>query len=577
MILQALNDYYQRLSADPNVEIPQPGFGSQPISFCLVLARDGRLVQVRDLRNTQGRKLVARRLEVPKEVIRSGTKKAANFLWDNTGYALGADNKSKPSVLKDKFNVFSKLHRDIAGDIDDEGMSALLRFLDSWDPVQAEELECWQDMAGTNVVFQLDGEMRFIHEREVLRRAWLDYYNRQESGMESICLVTAARSPIARLHPAIKGVKGAQSKGAALVSFNLDSFNSYGKEQNFNAPVSETTAFTYTTALNYLLAKGSRQKVNIGDTTTVFWTERPSKVEDLLADLFEGGWEKEEAHAEDAGLKIDLRLFLEAVRDGRQLPGIDPTVPFYILGLAPNSSRLAVRFWQVSTVGEIQERIGRHFQDLAIERSASDDPEFPGMWRLLIETAAQRKADNINPALAGSFMRAILTGSPYPQSLLGAVIGRIRADQSVNYLRAAMIKACLVRKFRTLNHQPMEVTMILNRETTNPAYRLGRLFAILEKAQRDALGSKINATIRDRYYGSASSTPASVFPILLRLAQHHIQKAEYGHVNDRMIQEVMAGIERFPSHLSLDEQGLFALGYYHQRREFYRKKETDQD
>ena len=270
------------------------------------------------------------------------------------------------------------------------------------------------------------------------------------------------------------------------------------------------------------------------------------------------------------------------MRDGVQPPDIDPSVPFYILGLAPNASRLAVRFWQVSTVGEMQKRIGQHFRDLAVERSFAKDPEFPGMWQLLIETAVQHKTDNINPALAGSFMRAILTGSSYPQSMLGAVIGRIKAEQAlkdrngkpvnnVNYLRASMIKACLVRRFRISNQQPMEVTMTLNKESTNPAYCMGRLFAILEKAQRDALGQNINATIRDRYYGAASTTPASVFPILMRLAQHHIAKAEYGYVNDRMIEEVMSSIERFPAHLSLDEQGLFALGYYHQRQNFYKK------
>ncbi len=312
--------------------------------------------------------------------------------------------------------------------------------------------------------------------------------------------------------------------------------------------------------------------MTIGDTTTVFWTEKPSPVEDLLADLFAGKWEKEEQNAEDPGLKADLRLFLEAVRDGKQPYGIDPTVPFFILGLAPNASRLAVRFWHASTVGEMQERIGRHFRDLAIQRNYPDEPEFPGMWQLLVETAVQRKTDNINPSLAGALMRAILTGSPYPQSLLSAVVGRTRADQTVNYFRAAMIKACLVRKFRILNHYPMEVTMSLNKESTNTAYLLGRLFAVLEKAQRDALGQTVNATIRDRYYSSASTTPAAVFPLLIRLAQHHIQKAEYGFINDRMIEEIMAGIEKFPAHLSLDDQGLFALGYYHQRQDFYQKK-----
>lgn len=580
MILQVLNDYYQRLSADPSVDVPEPGFAPQKISFCLVLDRQGEMVQVRDLRETQGKRKYPHIMVVPSLGKKKASGIEANFLWETTSYVLGAvqddgkdDEKKKEKKRKralECWKAFKTLQHKLGDDIEDDGMAALLAFLDAWNPDKAKDLADWEEMAGTNLVFQLDGELNYLHERKALRDRWL-FYKQQESGAGAMCLVTGHHAPVARLHPAIKGVRGAQTSGASLISFNLDAFTSYGKKQNFNAPVSETAAFAYTTALNHLLAQNSRQKVRIGDTTTVFWTEKPSRVEDLLADLFEGKWEKENNQAEDAGLKRDLRLFLEAVRDGKQVPDIDPSVPFYILGLAPNASRLAVRFWQVSTVGQMQKRIGRHFQDLAIERSFASEPEFPGIRQLLIETAVQHKTDNINPALAGSFMRSILTGSPYPQSLLAAVIGRIRADQTINYLRAAMIKACLVRKIRISNQQQMEVTMTLNKESTNPAYCLGRLFAILEKAQRDALGQKINATIRDRYYGAASTTPASVFPILLRLGQHYIQKAEYGYVNDRMIEEVMCNIERFPAHLSLDEQGLFALGYYHQRQDFYKK------
>ncbi len=583
MILQALNDYYQRLSADPSIEVPEPGFAPQKISFCLVLDRQGNLVQVRDLRKVEGKRKIPRMLVVPEGVKRT-VGIAANFLWDKAEYVLGAiqeDEKQTEEERKKKrkralecWDAFKTLHHDLCDNLEDDGMAALLAFLDAWNPDKAKELADWEEMAGSNLVFQLDGELNYLHERKIARECWL-LHKQQVNGATATCLVTGVQSSVARLHPAIKGVRGAQTSGAALISFNLDAFTSYGKKQNFNAPVSEKAAFAYTTALNHLLAQNSRQKVRIGDTTTVFWTEKPSRVEDLLADLFEGKWEKEEDQAEDPGLKADLRLFMEAVRDGKQVPNIDPSVPFYILGLAPNASRLAVRFWQVSTVGQIQKRIGQHFQDLAIEKSFASDPEFPGIWQLLIETAVQHKTDNINPALAGSFMRAILTGNSYPQSLLAAVIGRLRADQTINYLRAAMIKACLVRKFRIYNQQQMEVTMTLNKESTNPAYCLGRLFAILEKAQRDALGQNINATIRDRYYGAASTTPASVFPILLRLGQHYIQKAEYGYVNDRMIEEVMCNIERFPAHLSLDEQGLFALGYYHQRQDFYKKNIQD--
>ncbi len=278
---------------------------------------------------------------------------------------------------------------------------------------------------------------------------------------------------------------------------------------------------------------------------------------------------------DDAGDLASVRLFLEAARDGKQLPGIeDPELQFFILGLSPNASRLSVRFRHVSTVGDISSKIGQHFRDLAIVRSERD-PEFPGMWQLLKETAVQGRTENIPPLLAGAMMRSVLTGTAYPQSLLSALIGRIRADQALNYMRAAMIKACLNRK-RRIHFNLKEVSMSLDRESTSIAYRLGRLFAVLEKAQKDAIPGA-NTTINDRFYGSASATPSVVFPQLLRLAQHHLQKAEYGGRTDKMIEEIMQGIEKFPTHLSLDDQGMFAVGYYHQRQAFYTKSENKKE
>jgi len=280
----------------------------------------------------------------------------------------------------------------------------------------------------------------------------------------------------------------------------------------------------------------------------------------------------EDQEAENAGQLQEIRLFLEAVRDGKQPADIDPEIKFFMLGLSPNAARLSVRFWHVSTVGDVSAKIGQHYNDLSIEKNYENEPAFPGIWRLLRETAAQRKTENISPQLVGAMMRAILTGAAYPQSLLVSVVNRIRADQTLNYLRAALIKAHLVRKFRINNYYPMEVGMTLNQETTNVAYRLGRLFAALEKAQRDAIPGA-GSTIKDRFYGTASASPRIVFPQLIRLAQHHIKKAEYGFLSDKLIEEIMQGIQEFPAHLSLDDQGLFALGYYHQRRAIFTKPE----
>ncbi len=395
------------------------------------------------------------------------------------------------------------------------------------------------------------------------RDAWLKYYPKTSSDQFATCLVSGKKTPIARLHPKIKGVRGSQTSGASIISFNLDAFLSYGKKQNFNAPVSEGIAFAYTTALNHLLRFESRQKVQIGDTATVFWTERESPIEGFMGMIFDP--------QDNAGDTMDIRLFLEAVRDGNMPSEIgDPDIKFYILGISPNASRLSVRFWHVSTVGDISAKIGQHFKDLSIIKNYDSDPEFPGIWQTFKGNRNLAKKRTISyPVLAGSVIRSILTGVAYPQSLLTAVINRIRADQKVNYLRAALIKACLVRKYRITN-KSMEVNMALNKESTNFAYRLGRLFAALEKAQKDAVPGA-NTTIKDRFYGSASATPRTVFPQLLRLTQHHIQKAEYGRNTDKMIEEIMQGIQEFPAHLSLDDQGLFAIGYYHQRQAFYPK------
>ncbi len=572
MILQALNTYYERMKDNADVDIPFLGFSSQKIHFALLLNREGKLLQVLDLRKTQGKKLLPKQITVPESVIKS-VNIAANFMWDNTGYVLGADNKGKPERSMETFHAFKKLHHDIGGELDDEGMVAVLRFLDSWNPTDAPELEYWDEMvAGANLVFQLDGKFGYVHDCQKVKDVWLKHYSESSSGVVATCLVCGEQKPIARLHPKIKGVRGAQSAGASIISFNKKAFLSYGKDQSFNAPIGEDITFNYTTALNHLLRYESRQKIQIGDAATLFWTERESPVEGFMGFIL--------SPQNDSGDLKEVRDFLEAVRDGKKLPKEidDADMKFYILGLSPNASRLSIRFWHVSTVRDISAKIGQHFKDLSIIRNYDSDPEFPGIWQLLRETAVLRKSENISPVLSGAIMRSIITGSAYPQSLMTAIIGRIRADQEINYLRVAMIKACLVRKHR-INRIPKEVTMALDKETTDIAYRLGRLFAVLEKAQRDAIPGA-NTTIKDRYYGSASATPSIVFPQLLRLSQHHIQKADYGYMADKMIEEIMQDIQGFPAHLSLDDQGLFAIGYYHQRKDFYpnsNKKENDNE
>ncbi|MGD9578747.1 MAG: type I-C CRISPR-associated protein Cas8c/Csd1, partial [Syntrophorhabdus sp.] len=441
MILQALNNCYQRLKDDPSIDIPLTGFGRQKIHFCLVINQEGEIVQVKDLRDMTGKKAVPVELTVPQIGKKRSIGVEPNFTWDNTAYILGADNKGRDNRSLDCFRAFKELHHEVCDHIQDDGMKALLKFLDTWEPENAPNLQYWDEMAGMNIVFQLDGERRYIHDRPAVQMAWSQYVQREGEDFIATCLVSGEKASIAILHPPVKGVKDAQTSGAGIISFNLRAFESYGKTQNYNAPVSKAIAFSYTTILNHLMRFGSRQKVQIADATTIFWTERNSPIEGFMGAILNP--------QDDSGELSEIRKFLEAVRDGKMYPGIgDPDIRFYILGLSPNASRLSVRFWHVSTVGDMAEKIGQHFRDLSITRRFEKDPEFPGMWHILRQTAPQGKTENIPPLLAGAVMRSILTGAPYPQTLLSGVIGRIRADHEVNYLKAAIIKASLVRKFR---------------------------------------------------------------------------------------------------------------------------------
>lgn len=582
MIMQTLNHYYQRLHNDENSGVAPPGFAEVKISFALVLDKSGKLVDVHDLREVEGKRLRPRILQTPRPVVRTAGVNP-NFLWDNTGYVLGADNKEKPGRAAKTFEAFKELAHQVGDGIDDEGMAAVLKFLDAWSPDQTAEIDWWEEMAGQNLVFRLEGQRGFVHESEVVQKAWLELWARQEAGEQGQCLVTGDQAPLASLHPAIKDVWGAQSSGARLVSFNLDAFTSYGKRQNYNAPVSRDAAFAYTTALNRLLAKGSRQRVQIGDASVVFWSEDASPVEAIMGFVLNGG------QAEDAALNQQVEAFFQAALQGRELPEIDADNPFYVLGLSPNSSRLSVRFWHMSTVGDIKDRVGEHLRDLEIVRLSPKQPEHPPLWMLLVETAAQGKQKNIPPLLAGELTRSMLTGRPYPRSLLSVVIGRIRSDKQVGYLRAAIIKACLGRQYRLNqtyrdNPKSMEVTVSLDTQSTNTAYRLGRLFAVLEDLQRAALPG-LSATIRDKYLSAASSAPRASFPNLLRNAQNHYSKlrkqegkAGLAGFFDKLITEIADGLEAgdgFPATLDMQEQGLFFLGYYHQKA--HRSSKKDQD
>jgi CRISPR-associated protein Csd1 len=550
---------------------------------------------VLDLRDTSTRKAMPRSIQVPRAVKRT-VAIAPNFLWDKASYVLGVGDRPKDRTeeahrrrLAEEHRAFVELHAKAVAGTGDEGLRALLAFLHHWAPDQIDMLEHKDDLRqNPNLVFRLDGERRFLHQRPAARELWARCLA-EGNAATGLCLISGERGPLARLHPAIKGVRGGQSSGASIVSFNLDAFTSYGKEQGANAPVSEAAAAAYTTALNHLLRQDSRNRVQIADASTVFWVESPAPEAERLVGFFFAPPAAEEAEAErdaagrpraDPGEAAKVRDILNQMVKGRPLkeaaPELRDGTRFFVLGLAPNAARIAIRFWHEDTLGNLARRFGEHYQDLAIEpppRGAT----LPAVPRLLYETAVQRKAENIPPNLGGEVMRAILTGGRYPRSMLTAVVMRMRADGTINGLRAAICKACLARDFRK-GIEKEAISVGLNRDEPDPAYRLGRLFAVLESAQRAALGN-LNATIRDRYYGAASATPAAFFPMLLRSATHHVAGLRKGKgadwvknpekaagSYDREIGQILAEFEQeFPRSFRLEDQGRFAIGYYHQR------------
>jgi CRISPR-associated protein Csd1 len=386
--------------------------------------------------------------------------------------------------------------------------------------------------------------------------------------------VTGKSAEVKTLHTAIKGVYGAQTMGANIVSFNLDAFRSYGKSQGQNAPIGVESEFAYTTALNTLLRRESKQRLLIGDATTVFWAKEQTVFESDFTAFFE---EPQKSNPDSGTQKI--RALFESLHSGVYLES-DGTIPFYILGLSPNASRISIRFWQEGTVSDFALRIKQYFEDFSITKPARE-PEYYSVWRILVNVATQDKSENIPPNLAGDFMRSILTGTPYPATLLQAALRRIKSDTEhrVKPVRAALIKAYLNRYYQAHPNQKFkEVETELDKQQPSIGYNLGRLFAALEKIQEEA-NPGINATIRERFYGAACATPVTVFPNLLRLKNHHLAKMENkGRVVnlERLLGEIIGKFNDFPAHLTLQEQGHFAIGYYHQRQAFFSKKEDSE-
>lgn len=568
MILNALYDYYHRKTSEPDGQLAPFGFEWKEIPFIIQLDKHGNLIQIEDTREGGGKKKIAKKFLLPQgEKKTSGV--TANLFWDNAEYVLGINCKDKAERVAEQHQAFiTKLKSLPKTAQDDEGLQSILVFLDHLKTESLQALPQWEELkTNPNITFRLQGEPQLICQRATINLTLCKSDAAQAN--DSLCLISGKPDQIERLHTSIKGVWGAQSSGANIVSFNLDAFNSYNKQQGANAPVGKNAAFAYTTALNHLLDKGSTQRLQVGDASTVFWSEHPSELETQIVDIF-GEPPKDNPDRNTNA----VRTLYQALNHGL-LTSPEGGKRFHVLGLAPNAARIAIRFWETATIAQLAERIKQHFDDLDIVHGDKQLPHLP-LFRLLVAIALQGKADNIPPNLAGDTIRAILTGLPYPQTLLAAAVRRNRAEQEITYSRAALIKACLNRHNRFNNLSTKEyLTVSLDINNLNIGYRLGRLFAALEKIQEEA-SPGLNATIRDRYYGASSSTPVSVFSTLLKLKNHHLGKLSKGRsINlERLLGEILDGIEDFPPILTLADQGRFAIGYYHQRQDFFKKHES---
>ncbi|MBR0281081.1 MAG: type I-C CRISPR-associated protein Cas8c/Csd1 [Oscillibacter sp.] len=571
MILQALNRCYEDLAQDG--KIARPGWAKAKISYALCINDNGELEQVVPLLTDSGKKKPSpREFDLPAPVKRT-VGIAANFLWDNSAYLLGVDNKGKPERSADCFKACGRFHHQLLDGVESPDAKALLRFFDAWIPANASENPALQGefesvITGANLIFRVNGA--FPHEDKAIQEAWQNYYALEE-GEKRQCLITGREDVIAAVHPSIKGVQGAQSSGAALVSFNAPAFCSYGKEQNFNAPVGKSAAFAYTAALNYLIA--DREHVQrIGDATVVCWAEGAESQypEFFMAEMF--GGPPPEGFTDN-----DLYSAVKRLADGLRCEelNLDPNRSFYILGVSPNAARLSVRFFYRDTFGRIMRNVNEHHQRMEIVRPSFDKFETIPLWKMLQETVNMNARDKSpSPVMAGATARAIFSGTPYPAALLENTMLRIHAEREITRGRAAILKAYYLRNPN--EGCPEEVlTVALNEESKNEAYALGRLFSLYEAVQL-AANPGIKATIKDKYFNAASTTPGAVFPTLDSLCQKHLRKLEAGQRiwYEKQILRVADILgEAYPIRLDLPRQGAFDLGYYHQTQARYAKKE----
>lgn len=586
MILQELYRYYERVAEEEDSPLPKRYWSKEKVAWELTITSDGEIASLFPLTTGEGKQLRQFiEMEVPEHTTRSSGI-LPFFLCDKASYFMGADEKRGA----DQLDAIRTLHQNVLHDIDDEGAHAILAFLEGDNKMKSlseEQLE--QLKAGGFIVFRLDGNHGYLHERPSIASAWKRYKEMPSDTDVHIaqCSATGETTELARLFPTLKGVAGAQSSGASLVSFNEDSFESYGKKQAYNAALSEKAAFATGAALQYLLSSDDH-RIRIADTTFVIWADRPAPIENKIALNMFGGSYVTQQLAEDSQQVDRVTALLEEIKKSKRPSDLDYTTRFFILGLSPNAARLSVRFFFVSTLDKLIENYLWYLRDIEMT-GVGDLPLFTYLQQL----APQGKSDKIPSTLINSCYTSMLKGALFPRALIMLVLSRMRSDQARNNRwdlgrRAALIKACLVREQRLARPDHIEsdnttqegsITVALNEENTNVGYILGRLFAVMEKVQQEAI-KDVGTTISDRYYGSASTTPARVFTNLDKLTRHHLSKIKGEKpglfiTRDRQLYEIYALLDDtvpFPKTLATEDQAFFIVGYYQQKQSLWEKK-----
>lgn len=565
MILKALYDYYHRCG-----DMPALGMELKEIGFIIVISNEGKFLRFEDRRID---KKSAQQFLVKKSVSRSSAP-MANYLYDNSQYVFGYSNKGDEQSICKYFDVFkTQIKKIYEKHPDNNDIKAVYSFYqqDFSDVIEVMMKDrLWDDIVKnlnkkySIFSFRIDGDMDIVASKKEL----IDLENNENGTGQAYCLVTGKNANPVKVTTATM-IPGSQAT-AKLVAFQVNSgYDSYGKSQGYNAPISEEAEFAYTTALNAMLSKDSRNKFIIGTRTFLFWassdSEASKKTEESLFSLFG----KFEANEDDPNRRIELvhDTFM-SVYNGKLHANKDDK--FFILGLAPNSARIAVVYWSELPLREFARLISRHFEDMEIVDSRKDKKPYVGLHSILGNVTLGGKSSDATPNLPEAVIKSIFQGLPYPISLFQACIRRIRAEQSVTIVRAAIIKAYLNR----LNNNNIKIKIMLDKENQNQGYLCGRLFAVLDKIQEDANGIH---SIRERYMNSASSTPATVFSTILNLSAHHLEKLNNGKqvYFEKLKQEIVSKLDAdgFPVHLSLQDQGRFFVGYYHQRQDFFTSKE----